>query len=153
MRHCDRPVASHINTTVSRVWSAVSTFAQEPSESPPYPAWVSSGNFSKWVLSSSSASIPPYFLRLVQKVASEIAGLRHSSRGKFTVYASRNILMICSLEKSFFIGIPYVDYEDISNIAVCAFAGNRSTSYYSLYCSFNGYEPRLQLGGWDHGPS
>ena len=34
------PVASHINLTVSRMWSVVSTFSPEPPEAPPYPAWL-----------------------------------------------------------------------------------------------------------------
>ncbi|VUS97142.1 hypothetical protein SB6409_05514 [Klebsiella pasteurii] len=39
-RRCDRTVASHINSTASRFWSVVSTFAPEPPEVPPYPAWL-----------------------------------------------------------------------------------------------------------------
>lgn len=35
-----RPITSHINTTASRFWSVVSTFAQGPPETLPYRAWL-----------------------------------------------------------------------------------------------------------------
>lgn len=39
-RRCDKPVASHINSTDSHSWAVVSTFAPESRGVPPYPAWL-----------------------------------------------------------------------------------------------------------------
>ena len=55
-------IVSHINTTASRFWSVVNTFAQEPPEAPeapeapPYPAWLQQAASLSLAFSSSSDS-------------------------------------------------------------------------------------------------
>ena len=65
----------------------------------------------------------------MQKVASEMACLRQSSRVETPASASQRILMICWSKHASSRGCPHVAYVDITEIAVCQINGEQVTRF------------------------